>query len=146
MPTGLPEDQKLRHEQIVAFKSTQHPLLQCPTTSIFTFNPLQTSHGKEYSSNGLLDSSALNVSPTSNTVMLTWTQQSDNVVDIYCLKGEYSCPCMDFNDSEVIHHNITGTTRDIALTGLQAFNNYSFSLTAINRVRSESVFFSFTTN
>ena len=76
--------------------------------------------------------------------MLTWTQQIDDVVDIYYLKGEYSCPCMDFN--EVIHRNITGTTRDIALTGLQAFSNYSFSLTAINRVRSESVFFSFTTN
>ena len=76
--------------------------------------------------------------------MLTWTQQTDDVVDTYNLAGEYSGPCPNFN--EIILRTINGTERGISLTGLQEFSSYSFILTAINKVGSKSTSFSFTTN
>lgn len=76
---------------------------------------------------------SLNASPTSNSVMLTWTQQNDDVVDKYSLTAVYFGPCPN-NSSQVVHHHINGSRRSFNLTGLQEFSNYLFNLVAMNSV------------
>ena len=71
---------------------------------------------------------AVSESPTS--INLNWTQPVGEVVDSFEVSFSYQGPCSGFT-----HTNTTivdGTTRQLILTELQEFSNYTVTVVAVN--------------
>ena len=71
---------------------------------------------------------AVSESPTS--INLNWTQLEGEIVDSFEVSFSYQGPCSGFT-----HTNTTivgGTTRQLILTGLQEFSNYTVTVVAVN--------------
>ena len=72
----------------------------------------------------------MTVSQSPISITLTWTQPDGDVVDSYEVSFSYQGPCSGFNHTNTT--TVDGTTRQLTLTGLQEFSNYTVTVVAIN--------------
>ena len=73
-------------------------------------------------------SMAVSESPTS--INLNWTKLEGEIVDSFEVSFSYQGPCSGFTHTNTT--TVDGTTRQLILTGLEEFSNYTVTVVAVN--------------